>query len=347
MKTKLIAGILSVVITTASLTGCASSAPQEESSVPDSTEETMVISSDSEDTGEEISLPETSVELSDKNATVPYAGEDFMTLQFAAGGTTLYARGVKGDGSFFWGHMEREEDFFQEFDVNVGENMSALNMAVDGQGRCHILWMSVKEEELNGQNINRITFEKSCITIVDREGNLEKEIDITDIFASDPVRPFCFAVDEEGNYYMERKNKLVQILPDGTPGKTVASDGWIEALGIGRSGSVYCIYYNGASDINLVKLEEDSFRLCDAKLPEAPAKYTGIYAGIDSELVIFNIESGVFAVDEDEVEARVPATEMPIRGERLVGYGMLADGRACIVEQKDKTVIFYYIPVVK
>lgn len=333
------------LVMTVSLAGCADSSLQEENSMKNSIEEMETIPSDSEKAGEEIISPVTDVEISDKNATVFYAGEEFIKSVFGAGGTMLYVCGIKGDGSYFLGYMQKEEDVFQEFDVGMGEGLRALNMAVDRLGRCHILWMSVEKYELNGQSFDRVTYDESYITIVDREGKLEKEIDVSGIFASRQKRPFCFAVDEEGNYYFEDEKELIQLMSDGTEGMSVAGDGWIEGIGTGKSGTVYCTTYSDENGARmLTRLEGDSLSTCDAELPEADAIYAGIHAGTDSELLIINKKNGIFAFDGNGTEVRVPGTEMPITGAEIVGYGILSDGRACIMTQEDGTTIFYYIP---
>lgn len=345
MKKRLIARIFLCVVMTAFLVGCADSALQEESSMENSTGEIETIFHDSENAVEEIVLPVTEMEVSDKSATVSYVGEVFTKSVFATGGTMLYVCGIKEDGNYFLGRMLKEEDIFQEFDVGMGEGLRALNMAVDKQDRCHILWMSVEKYELNGQLFDHITYEKSYITVVDREGKLEKEIDVSGIFASRQKRPFCFAADEEGNYYFESERELIQILPDGTEGRSVACGGWIEGIGTGKSGIIYCTTYNEESgERKLVRLEEDGISICDAQLPESDATYAGIYAGTDSELLIFNKKNGIFAVDDNGAEVRVSGTELPITGERIVGYGILSDGRACIMAQEDGATTFYYIP---
>ena len=167
--------------------------------------ETIPTENESVDT-EAVSLPD--VEASDKSATIYYAGEAFRKSIFSAGSNMLYIYGIRTDGEYFLGCMQMEEDIFQEFTVEMDEGMRAFNMTVDAQGRCHILWMSVEKYEAGNQTADRITYEKSCITIVDNKGTLEKEIDVTDLFSSGYRRPFCFVVDREGNYYFEQESKI-------------------------------------------------------------------------------------------------------------------------------------------
>lgn len=301
------------------------------------------IPSESERTDEEI-ISLTDVEVSNKSAVVYYTGENFVKSVFAVGSTMLYVCGIKADGDYFLGCMQKEEDAFQEFTIEMDECMRAFNMVVDGQGRCHILWMSVEKYEAGDQSVDRITYEKSCITIVDHAGKIEREIDVTDLFSSGYKRPFCFVVDREGNYYFENEKEIVQILKDGTQGTVTICDGWIEGIGMGKSGAVYCTYQQEDGERKLGRLEENALRTYEIQLPESDAIYAGIYAGTDSELLIFNKESGVFACDENHMEERVSETELPIKGSEIVGYGILSDGRICIMQQENESTVFYYIP---
>lgn len=333
--------IATIVI--ASITGCANSNLQEESPITDTVEKVERMPPGNKEV-EEISLSDTFVELSDKDLTVFYKGEDFVKSVFTAGATMLYVCGINPNGNYFLGYMQKEEDILHEFDVDIDEGMRVFNMAIDKQNCCHILWMSVEKYVLNGQSFDRITYEKSYITIIDSEGKLIKEIDVSEIFSSEQGRPFCFIVDEEGNYYFENDKNLVQILSSGTQGQVTTCKGKIEGIGMGRSGDIYCIYQKESGERELARREESSIIPCDAEIPKADAIYAGIYAGTDSELLLFNKDSGIFIYDGKEVEVRVPGTELPVSGSRINGYGILSDGRLCIMTQEEGNTIFYYIP---
>lgn len=346
MKYKIIKGFSCTVITIVLLAGCADSVTQEESVVAGGTVEIEAAFAESEDAAEKIVL-QAAVEVSDKKTSVYYAGENFVKSVFAAGGNMLFVCGIKDDGSYFLGYMQKEADVFQEFDVGMDEGMRAFDMVIDSQGRCHILWMSVEKIELNGQLLDRINYEQSCIMVVNSDGELEKEVDISDILASRRTRPFCFIVDQEGNYYVESEKDLIQIMPDGAQGKVTVCDGWIEGVGVGKSGAVYCTYAEESGERRLARLEGDGFRVCDVELPEAQPVYAGIYAGTDSEVLLFNKDSGIFAYDGDAIEVRVSREELPVTDDGIRGYDILSDGRACILSQENGTTVFYYIPLVK
>lgn len=330
--------------------GCAKHMPESqnvnENKLENDKSDSEELAAESERKIEEV-LPSTNVEVSDKSAVVSYSGEEFVKSVFAVGDTMLYVYGIKPDGEYFLGCMQREEDIFREFTIETDESMRAFNMAVDRQGRCHILWMSVEKFEAGGQSVDRITYEKSRITIVDNKGKLEKEIDVTGLFSAGYNRPLCFTVDGEGNYYFENGKEIIQIQNDGTKGTVILCDGWVEGIGIGKSGIVYGTYQLENGERRLGRIEEDMLCTIDLQLPQSKASYAGIYAGTDSELFIFNKESGVFAFNEGEIETRVTETELPIKGPEVAGYGILSDGRLCIMEQENECTAFYYVPAGK
>lgn len=307
MKHNAIRIFLCFVMAIVFLASCVDSAARDESVDAGGMGEMSVgtLSSEGEDVAEGTFFPSSCTEVSDKNATVYYAGEDFAKSVFAVGGEMLYACGRKEDGSFFLGSMQKEEDVFQEFDAGMEEGLRAFDMVVDSRGQCHILWMSVEKVEINGQLLDRIDYGKSFITVVNGSREVEKELDISDVLSSRRTRPFCFAVDREGNYYIESGKELIQITSDGIQGKTVSCAGWIEGVGVGKSGAVYCTYAEeGDGQGFLARLDGDGFVVCDVRLPEAQAVYAGIYAGTDSELLLFNKSSGIFAYDDDEIEVK-------------------------------------------
>lgn len=343
MKNKIIMGLFIASITIAALTGCTDSALQEESYPINSKGNAETIPTENGYT-EDVSLSVTDTEVSDKSITISYVGEDFIKSVFAVGGNMLYVYGMKPNGNYFLGCMQKEGNVFQELDVDMDEDMRAFNMVIDKQNRCHILWMSIEKDVFNDQSFDRITYEKSEITIVNSEGKLEKKIEVSDIFSSEQSRPICFVVDEEGNYYFENGKEIVQILSDGTQGKVGVCNGIIEGIGTGKSGIIYCIYHKESGARELAKLEEGSLHPCYEELPNANAIYAGVYAGTDSELLLFNKDSGILAYDGEGVQIRVPGTELPVSRSMINGYGILSDGRTCIMTQAEGTTTFYYIP---
>lgn len=347
MKSKYCCAMIMAVI---GLSACAVPENSEAGNQPDRMEETETLSSAGDTMGSDAATSADTGnigEFSYETAVVPYVGEAFVKSVFAVGDDMLYLCGIKSDGAYFLGCMEEEQDVFQEFEIPVEDGMRVINMTVDRQGNCHILWTSVEQVTLNGQVFDSISYEKSLITVVNPDGELEQEIDVTDVFASGYTRTYCVAVDEAGNYYLENGNTLVEIRADGTLGNVVSCDGEIEGVGIGKSGTVYCVYYTGDGEITLAKLEESSVVSCGITLPYADALYSGVYSGADAELLLYSKSGGIYAYDGNALEERVPSTEMPVEEQNIAGYGAMADGRICILEEKNGEQTFYYIPTAK
>ncbi len=284
-------------------------------------------------------------EVSNEAVTVFYKGDDFRKSVFAVGGDKIYICGIKSDGQYFWGCMNKEEDSFFEFSVEIPENMRAFNMTVDNQNKCHILWMSIEKVTLDNQSVDRITFEQSFITIINAEGETETQIDVTQIFKKEQTRPFCFSIDREGNYYFENGKEIVKLLSDGSMASNIVCPGWIEGIGIGRTGVVYCTYKNEDGKEMLGKIDQDAFASCNLNLPDNYAIYANISPGTDSEALLYNKDGGVYVYDDvnNVIELRISQSQLPISGEEVVGYGFLHDGRLCLLTQNGETV-FYYIP---
>lgn len=255
--------ILIVLIVITSLAGCRENMSEEPSLSGSLAGNVQTAPSDKEENTEYESTAAPKAEVSDKSVTTHYAGEEFVKSIFATGGDMLYVYGMHTEGDYFLGCMKQESDVLQEFQVDMQENLRPFNMFVDESGQCHILWMSVEKCELDGQSFDRITYEESFITIVDNEGQCVKEINVSDLFSAERGRPSCFVADNRGNYYFENGKEIVQIGRDGTLGEVVCCEGWIEGIGIGKSGSLYCTYQKDNGDRLLAKPGTDSVKIWD------------------------------------------------------------------------------------
>ncbi|MFI3237619.1 MAG: hypothetical protein R3Y47_06255 [Lachnospiraceae bacterium] len=63
------------------------------------------------------------------------------------------------------------------------------------------------------------------------------------------------------------------------------------------------------------------------------------------ELLLLNKSNGIYSYSENELDLRLSASRLPVNGERISGYGMLLDGRICILSQSDEETSCYYIVV--
>lgn len=291
-----------------------------------------------------------SYEISNEEVTIEYKGNFFRKSVFCAGGESIYICGVKPeDGSYFIGGMLREDNKFYEFSIEIPDDMRILNMTVDNQERCHMLLMSTEKIRINDEELDQITYKTSDIWIINKDGSLEKKIDVSGVFAKEKRRPFCFTIDYEGNYYFESQKEIIKLCPDGSFDMRLSCGEEIEAVGCGRSGEIYYIYRNEEGIDMLGMLQEDSTADIQIELPDVGTQYSLLSAGTDTEVFIYNIDGGIYTYesDADTVELRVPISELPVSGESAINSGFLGDGRLCLMVYEGEKIVFYYIPVGK
>ena len=289
-------------------------------------------------------------EISDEESIVDYEGDFFRKSVFCTGGEMIYTCGIDPiDGSYFIGGMPKEGNRFSRLPVEIPENMRVFGMAVDSQERCHLLLISTEKIKINDEELDQITYETSDIWIIDKEGILEKKIDVSEVFATEQRRPFCFAIDYEGNYYFESHEEMIKLCPDGSADMRLSCGGEIEAIGCSRSGKMYYIYRNREGTDMLGMLQEDSIADIQIELPDVGTQYSLLTAGTDTEVFIYNIDGGIYTYesDADTVELRLPISELPVSGELAVNGGFLGDGRLCLMVYEGEKIVFYYIPVGK
>lgn len=290
---------------------------------------------------QEVAVPEVSRE----EAVVAYAGVPFIKRVFAVGGDRIYMAGRAMDGKDFFGSMKAEENTFTHFAVEMPENMQVLNMTVDAQGSCHMLWVSAQRQVLDGVEHNIMDFEQCSITKVNADGELEAVMDVSAIFAETQNRPYCFITDADGCYYLDSGNEILKLYPDGSIAAHIVCDGRMEAIGCAKDGSIYCIYMTEDGEEILGCVEADRVTDCGVSMPEVHASYSSMVAGTDTELLLFNKEGGVFtySANTNTLESRVISADLPVAGQEISGCGFLGDGRLCLMSQEEEAATFYYI----
>lgn len=278
---------------------------------------------------------------------VYYEGTPFVKSVYGTGQDLIYIIGRREDMSFFLGCMEADSKELEVLDTEIPEDMRAFEMYVDSKGLAHILWMSVENEVMDGDIVSTLTYEKSYIWVVDREGKIQKEVDVSKIIGTECGRPFCFVVDEDGNYYWEDRDEILKIKQTGELHTTIACEGNVIGIGLGKSGELYCTYRDKEFVERLGRVEQDTFIGSNIILPEADAGYSYLTAGIDSELILYNKASGVYSYDvnENKLENRISVDNIPVDGQSVNGYGLLQDARICLMTQENNETIFYYVPV--
>ncbi len=353
MRVGIVKKIKTVLMILAVLSLMTSCGKQENTGLPEEKEKDTNIEEYSEDEAGLVQNKEiVSYEVSDEEAVIYYKGEYFTKSVFCTGGDMIYLCGIKPeDDSYFIAGMKEEENRFSEFPVKIPGGMRVINMTADNQGRCHILLMSTEKVDIENEEFvrDRITYEESFIWIINKEGNTEKILDVSEFFFREQRRPFCFVTDYEGNYYFESGKELIKLTADGNLDMRLLCGGGIEAIGCGRSGEIFYIYLSEDGTDTMDMLKEGSAAGYEITLPHFGAQYSCIAAGTDTEALIYNAEGGVYTYDRDEgaVEQRIPESDMPVSGEKAFNQGFLGDGRMCQMVYEGENIVFYYLPAGK
>lgn len=288
---------------------------------------------------------------SNQTVAVRY-GEAFSECVLSMSGDILYNYGsASEENSFYIAEMPEEGQPLSWNCIELPDHMAIRKMTTDYQGKFHILVMEVEKIIRNGYELNVPTYEVSYIWMVNREGEVERKLDVSDIFAREQRSPTCFITDLDGNYYFDKEGDILKLDPDSGVTMRWSFDSYmIEAIGCGKSGKIYCIYEDHQGADILEQLEENGITGICISLPNYGCKYCCMVAGIDAELLIFNLEGGVsaYADGADTVEQRISKEDMPVSGEEAYVHRILSDGRLWIrvYDKETKGCTFYYIPTV-
>ena len=206
---------------------------------------------------------------SNQTVAVRY-GEAFSDCILSERGDMLYDYGsTPGDNSLYIAEMPEEGQQLSWNYIELPDHMAIRQLTIDYQGKFHILVMEVEKIIRNGYELNVPTYEVSYIWTVNREGEVERKLDVSDIFAREQRSPTCFVTDLDGNYYFDNEEDILRLDPDSSVTmRWSCNSGMIEAIGCGKSGKMYCIYsdYQGKDTLEL--LEEGGIADICLPLPE-------------------------------------------------------------------------------
>lgn len=315
------------------------------------TEDPSVLEDETEPQQEKEILEVTPEASSNQTVAVRY-GEAFSDCALNERGDMLYDYGsTPGDNSLYIAEMPEEGQPLSWNCIELPDHMAIRKMTTDYQGKFHILVMEVEKIIRNGYELNVPTYEVSYIWTVNREGEVERKLDVSDIFAREQRSPTCFVTDLDGNYYFDKEGDILRLDPySGVTMRWSFDSYMIQAIGRGKSGKMYCIYedHQGAEILEL--LEEDGIADICISLPDYHCQYCCMAAGSDTELLIFNLQGGVsaYADGADTVEQRISREDMPVSGEEAYVHRILSDGRLWmrVYDKETKGCTFYYIPTV-
>ncbi len=339
-----------------SITGCTNQSNESKSKdnqqeLSTSTEEVLQSVTSTEATGENqiIEVEAIQYKVSNVSSSVLYEGSDIRKSCFALGGSKLFLVGISPENDYFLGTMEQEASIFETLSIEIPSDMRIINMYVDNQNKCYTKWISTEKTIVDDQEFDIPTDEKTWLVVVNSTGEIEKKLDISELMPAEAARSYNLCVDLQGNYYMDHENEIIKINSTGTQMERITCEGSVAEIGCGKSGVIYCSYYNANNEIILGRIEEQTVVDVEAVLENPNINMYCIMSGTDSELLIYDPRTGVYTynIESNVIENRIYIENLPISGEEVGGYGFLGDGRLCIYGIQEEKFIFYYIPAGK
>lgn len=354
--TKKLSQLFLALLLIVSITGCTNQSNKtkpidNQQELPTSTEEMLqpVTSTEATDNNQSTEVESIQYMVSDVASTVFYEGSDFIQSCFALGGNRLFLVGISPEHDYFIGTMEQEASLFETLSIEIPSDMRIINIYVDNQSKCHTKWISTKKTIVNDQEFDIPTYEKTWIIVINSEGEIEKKLDISELMPAEAARSYNLCVDLRGNYYMDHDNEIIKIDAKGTQMERIICEGSVGEIGCGKSGAIYCAYYNANNEIILGRIEGQTVVDVEAVFENPNINIYCIMPGTDSELLIYDPRTGVYTynIESNVIENRIYIENLPISGEEVRGYGFLGDGRLCIYGMQEENPIFYYIPAGK
>ncbi len=349
--------ILLAVTALCFLSGCNNSKPA--SSMPEAipTDETAEIT---KNTYEQEAIPDGKPEentqkppksLEDK--TIAY--ESVVPFDYVAAFNDiiyLSTRDDTGEGSFLL-KMKVEESVPEKLPIQAPTDMEFAHIATDTQG---LLYAVV---------INKGNSDACYIWKIDGT-NVVQEMDISEYMEKSDWYPWAFTVSGNGDLYL-RIGGLDGILTvvfdsEGRFLSKITDEGrynLLDAVGRGADGDVYAVLQEKTTDKQFIaKLNGRSGsieELVGDVLPEEGVQYACVGDGGGSDLLLFNMQTGVVVYDttEKEVKSRITTSEFPCDTEGKMSI-FLPDSRLLLIKRNMKVenekvitvaegTTFYYI----
>lgn len=287
------------------------------------------------------------MELNSDEATVIYQGTAFMSSCRTIGGDSIYSTGYLGefdgshpaDGPYFAGRIGLGGDEIQQYEIEIPEDMFAHKSCVDSQGRWHLLLSQRVDGALTGK--------KTEIWVINREGELEQSIDITDVNA-ELRTPGWMTVDTQGNCYFAAGESILAIDIGNYSTQRFDFDAYIAGIGIGRSGALYGVFRdgNGGDDfLGIVDTVGGSIEKCAEFPGNARPTFSALQAGVYTELLLANMGDGIWSYDGAELTQERTLEGIVANGQDILAMGFLWDGRACVMNRQNGKYVFHYVPI--
>ena len=292
-----------------------------------------------------------------QEATVVYQGDLVYPRMIAFGDRVLLWDNLQGEAGILY-IMDLESAQPVKIDLEIPQEMTLTNVAVDKDNFIHILFMTEADEI--GYEIWKITAEGeilACLDISEYMCDIAQRQGILAI-------PEGMVIDEDGNYYLDTISGTELARVFSATGKFMCNitaensnlDGngiyAIEAMIRGKDGCIYGILAQAKSkQVRLVKINGTNGyieSIAENFLPDMQGRYNCIGIGVDCDFLIASIGMGVYAysVGDDQGEARISEQKYPCNMEN-VAMCFLQDGRFLISDFNDDGKTFYYMPTCK
>lgn len=232
--------------------------------------------------------------------------------------------------------------------IDNPEGMKVCNVAMDIQGRLHLL--------MAGQS-----YEEWFIWRLNEEYQVEEFLDISAYFETKHI-PIWFLIDKDGTYYLQWNIERNGIVVDSegalkhelTPQSL--GIGWIYEAAVGKDGRISLLYCGEDDKLVMGELDVEKGSIKgDASTLSFPGDetFSAMSAGTDTNLLLFSPNSGVWAYDKEQelLENRVPLTDLGLRKDMeywpltfLQDGRLLMMGKAVNADAEGTELIIKYIP---
>lgn len=220
----------------------------------------------------------------------------------------------------------------QKVDTEISQGMNIHGIAANSVDEIYLL---LRTKITDAQNT------VSLIRMIDENGSVEQEVDITSVLQDKYALMQNFMVDKEGNFIIRGMASMIALNPNGekiwemTDAELGISDSY--ATTMTNDGFFYIAYCrDGTHYIGTINLKDGSIsEEYSLSVLNGDDKILAIGEGTDSELLIYGNVSGCFAWNKynNELEIRNPQGETNLPYNTTIKIRLfIEDGRLLIVE---------------
>lgn len=271
------------------------------------------------------------INTTDEEIPVEWCGERLSRASACLGSTMYFSQWAGEDTNSALYEMNIGEASLQPSEIQIPEGMEIKAMAGDSKGHLHALIRPAAKASDKAYGL---------IRELDKEGNVIRDVDVSEAINGRYVLWQAFIVDSNGNYYIKDLDYLLCISKEGQPLWEMNN----RSLEISRSyamaavdDSVYMTYQrNGVTYIGEINTADGSIGE-EYVLPEITENDSVLIMdrGTDSDLLLYANNSGIWSWNHDgsmlENRANRSEAQLPY-SEVIVARMFLRDGRLLLVK---------------